>query len=1113
MRYAFRHSLLVIVISFCSLASASEGDWKTYLDAGMAAQQRGDYRGAANNFEAAMQESEKYGRDEKFPALTASALGNAYRQLGRYAEAEPLYRRWLEFTLKAFGPIHWNTALALTNLANIYGDLGRNSEAEPPLKAASAIAEKVFGSEHANVAMTLNNLGSLYKIQGRLAEAEPLFRRSLAIQEKSLGSQHPAVGTSLYNLASLNNLQGRYAEAESLLKRSLAIQEKTLGNEHLDVARSLNELAYLNKLQGRYREAELHFKRSLLILEKALGPEHPIVAAVLNGLGGLYKEEGRYAEAESILKRSVAIGEKGQNTGSTDFSASLKSLGALYEDLGRYTETELLYRRALDIEEKSLGMGHPRVATSLSNLAGLYMAQGRPLESEPLFKRSLAIQEAALGLSHPQAATTLHNLAVLYDSQGRYTETESLYKRSIEILEKTADSESPTLGVILDSLAGLYLSQGRYAQAEIGYKRSLSIKEKAYGLEHPSVATSLNNLGGVYEAQGRSLEAEQVVKTSLAIFEKTVGPNHPTTAKSLTRLAAIYGCEKRYAEGLTLVRRATQLLSVRFALPFGNSRQSVLSEQRTASETFELHVGLLNRANGDALSSTAESFSVAQLARASDTAEQVANMTARYATGSDSLAQLARARQDAQAQLQRLDALIVQTSSHAAKDRNATREGQVRVEMAEVTKTLLELDVRLDREFPKYRELTNSRPLELEAAQKLLNEGEALILFLIGRYDSYLWVLRQTDSGFFKLDIKRDQLAVAVKSLRSQLDIGAGDPEVILSKPFDVATAHDLYQKLLAPAEKLLVGAKHLIIVPDGALQSLPIGVLVTVPSVKPPATLKEHADVAWLAKKHATTVLPAASSLRALRQFAKLPVSIEPFSGFGAPILDGETSTSRGKAAKSLYSRGSVVDVNEIRKLEPLPEAAGELRAIAVALKAPSSSVHLGAEATERAVKAADLTRYRNLAFATHGLMAGDFKGLAEPALVFTPPILGSTIDDGLLTSGEISQLKLDADWVVLSACNTAAPDGTPGAEGLSGLARAFFYAGARSLLVSHWAVASEATVALTTKMFEESAKGAQKAEALRRSMLELMLSSSNTQYAHPAFWAPFVVVGEGWR
>ena len=163
--------------------------------------------------------------------------------------------------------------------------------------------------------------------------------------------------------------------------------------------------------------------------------------------------------------------------------------------------------------------------------------------------------------------------------------------------------------------------------------------------------------------------------------------------------------------------------------------------------------------------------------------------------------------------------------------------------------------------------------------------------------------------------------------------------------------------------------------------------------------------------------------------------------------------------------------------------------------------------------MKSLDLSLYRTVAFATHGLMAGDFSGIAEPALVLTPPDTGTEQDDGLLTASEVAQLTLNADWVILSACNTASADGTPGAEGLSGLARAFFYAGTRALLVSHWAVSSEAAVALTTGAMNELGQqpGIGRAEALRRSMLSVMNDPSRPYLAHPFFWAPFVVVGEG--
>jgi CHAT domain-containing protein len=210
------------------------------------------------------------------------------------------------------------------------------------------------------------------------------------------------------------------------------------------------------------------------------------------------------------------------------------------------------------------------------------------------------------------------------------------------------------------------------------------------------------------------------------------------------------------------------------------------------------------------------------------------------------------------------------------------------------------------------------------------------------------------------------------------------------------------------------------------------------------------------------------------------------------------------------------------VRAQYPLPETADELCAVAKSMGAGPDAVHLGENASETVIKAASangvLADARVVHFATHGLLAGETAMLAasraEPALLWTPPARATEEDDGLLTASEISQLKLDADWVVLSACNTAGgASDKPDAEALSGLARAFFYAGARALLVSHWAVNSDATVALITKAFDEIKADPKigRAEALRRSMLALIQTGNNN--AHPSNWSPFVVVGEGAR
>ncbi len=212
---------------------------------------------------------------------------------------------------------------------------------------------------------------------------------------------------------------------------------------------------------------------------------------------------------------------------------------------------------------------------------------------------------------------------------------------------------------------------------------------------------------------------------------------------------------------------------------------------------------------------------------------------------------------------------------------------------------------------------------------------------------------------------------------------------------------------------------------------------------------------------------------------------------------------------------RGGLADAAFLRTRAPLPETAFELCAVARDLNADANEIYLGARATEREVKrlseAGQLAQYRIVHFATHGALAGQVRGNAEPGLLLTPPAEPSEEDDGYLTASEIAGLKLDADWAILSACNTAA-GGAQGAEALSGLGRVFIYAQARALLVSHWEVDSDATVKLITGAMRKLAadKSMGRAEAMRQSMLAL-IDKGKPEEAHPAFWAPFVLVGEG--
>ncbi len=320
---------------------------------------------------------------------------------------------------------------------------------------------------------------------------------------------------------------------------------------------------------------------------------------------------------------------------------------------------------------------------------------------------------------------------------------------------------------------------------------------------------------------------------------------------------------------------------------------------------------------------------------------------------------------------------------------------------------------------------------------------------------------------------------------------------------------------------------------PSGPLTQLPFQVLVTAPPGGDPKS------AAWLIRDHALTVLPAVSSLKALRRVARPSAAARPMIGIGNPLLEGpnasyaglaklardkttcsaisqtEASAAEARGVAKIQTRGGYADVSFLRRQVPLPETADELCAVARDVHAGAGDIYLGARATEREVKhsseTGQLAQYRIVHFATHGALAGQITGNAEPGLLLTPPESPSEEDDGYLTASEIAGLKLDADWVILPACNTAA-GGAQGAEALSGLARAFIYAQARALLVSHWAVNSDATVKLITGAIGRLAadKSMGRAEAMRASMLAL-IDSGEPLASHPAYWAPFVVVGEG--
>jgi CHAT domain-containing protein len=396
--------------------------------------------------------------------------------------------------------------------------------------------------------------------------------------------------------------------------------------------------------------------------------------------------------------------------------------------------------------------------------------------------------------------------------------------------------------------------------------------------------------------------------------------------------------------------------------------------------------------------------------------------------------------------------------------------------------------------------------LTVKDIQPLLAADEALVVVNLAA-KSYVWAITRSAADWKELAVAAPDISKAVSALRAGLDFDN-------IKPFDAQASFALYQKILAPVEDMLRGKPRLSIVLTGALTSLPPQLLVT----RDP-TSKALKDVDWLLRTHAVTVLPSIASLKVLRGKSTVADAKNPLIGFADPVFDRDLQQNVRVAAEVTASRGlrgTVADIGELRTaLSPLPDTADELRQVAASVRADPADVILGPDATETRVKQEKLDQYRIVYFATHGLLAGDVADFAklnaEPALVLSLPEKPTQFDDGLLTASEVAQLKLNADWVVLSACNTASGD-KPGAEALSGLARAFFYAGGRSLLVSNWEVETRSAVALMVGTFAALAADPKLShgEALQKAMLAVIENTQHSEWADPKYWAPFVVVGE---
>lgn len=808
---------------------------------------------------------------------------------------------------------------------------------------------------------------------------------------------------------------------------------------------------------------------------------------------------GDYAQALRFAEQALPLLLREYGPDHEQTGIHYYSLGLTAEMAGNLAAAQRYYTETVRVREKVYGVKGPSVAEGLEKLGGIYLKLGRPDAAEPIFRRALALKQELIGFEHAYSASGHSNLGDVALARSNWPDALASYRRGIGLLTRQDSSQTMGKAVVDDEIR-------RYRETFVGLCRA-AWRTREQSTANRSALLEETFLAGQQAWNTSAASALAKMTARLGAGETDLGRSIRRVQDLSERILALSAEDQKLLAEWSAVQRANPAYMAAQeefrAASIANAKDPAALRQRDLARQFQ---ALLQRCPPGQKTAGCEASDREREAMAKELGELSKAIGARAPAVMD----IHRRMEAAEKALPGYAAFTARRESlRSDMDRS---EREVQAARGEIV-----------RAYPSYVALSDPKPLAVAEVQSLLRADEALVAILVGSARSFAWALTRERVEWAEIDAGAQALADQVAALRSALDPlaqqdaegGAGGQAGVVRR-FDLDRAHALYRLVLAPVAATFAGKRHLVVVPTGPLTSLPLQVLVTAP---PPAgTPPDQAlrDAAWLIRSYALSVLPSVQSLSALRRLAPGPVGARPFFGMGDPVLQGPdpADRQRGSAKRTAatrpasFYRNGLADIRAVRELTPLPDTADELRTIAKVLGAPADAVNLREAASETNVKSAPLSEYRIVHFATHGLVAGDLSGLAEPALVLTPPEVPTEANDGLLTASEIATLSLNADWVVLSACNTAAGSGSEGAEALSGLARAFFYAGARALLVSHWAVYSTAATELTTKTFATLAAspGLGRSEAFRRAMLDLIAAGKP-----PAYWAPFVVVGEG--
>ncbi|MFN2511371.1 MAG: tetratricopeptide repeat protein [Pyrinomonadaceae bacterium] len=943
----------------------------------------------------------------------------------------------------------WEFAPAVNDLAAALGRATLEGEQERLL-----VQEKDLVDSSLLAAMT-ELTGSLIR-KSDYAQALSLSQLAARIAER-IGDRR-GLGDALTNLGAIHGRQQRGSQALDYLQKSLAIYEKT--GDKKGMARALFEVGRTHVSQSRLDQALEYLNRSLAMSEEVR--DKSSMASALNALGVIHVLQGRHQLALESYEKSRALSEELNDK--VFLERALNNIGDLYIYQGRYAEALASLLKAVKINEELGSAAHKiAMATKLHNIARVYNLQGRQDQALEYNFKSLKIREEINdkeGIGGSQ-----NNIGIIYESQGLYAQALEWLQKGMKSFEEATDKDG--VAIALSNIGDIYRRQGRYDLALEHLQKSLRLHDEIGG--RFGIVRTLKDLALLHRDQGKYTEMLEVSRRAARMAEELNAPEDLWKAqerigKALRALGQPVQARQSFLEAIATIELLRQQVA-----GGGHQQQSFLEDKLSP------WLGMIDLLVSQNRFAEALTFAERSKARVLLDVLQARRTSLRKSLSLEE-------QQTEEGQRLRLASLNSQLTSELR--RNKPDPARVTELKAGIAKARLEyeaLETSLYVAHPELKVQRGEAPIirTEELAALLPDDTSTLLEYVVTDEVTYLFAVTkapgkpEAEVQGFTIPIKRAQLTRQTEMFRQQL--AARDLSFR-------ASALKLYDLLLKPAQRQLKGKTNLIIVPDDKLWDLPFQALLASAN----RFLIEETAIAY------------APSLTVQREMTKRRKNNDAASAtllaLGNPLLGKETIERATLAVRD-------------EKLDPLPEAEQEARALGQLYGAQRSKVYIGAEAREDRIKA-EAGQVRVLHFATHGTLNN-----ASPMyshLVLAP---GNKNEDGLLEAWELMQLDLKADLVVLSACETAR--GRFGAgEGMIGLTWALFVAGVPSTVVSQWKVESASTRDLMVS-FHRGLRSpprvgkakATKTEALRQAALKVM---NNPETSHPFYWAGFVLVGD---